>query len=656
MSDPRICLNMIVRNEAEIIERCLASVLPAIDHYVICDTGSTDDTVARIRSFMDARGVEGEIHGTTFHDFGSARNEALDRCRDSRGAFDYILLTDADMELRIADPAFRGMLEAPAYAVRQYNRLSYYNTRILRRDHRARYVGMTHEYLAAGWPVPRLEALSFYDHASGSSRSTKFERDIPLLQMELERDPRNGRAMFYLAQTYRGNGDHRLAIEWYRRCAEAGGWDEEVWYALYSAALSHRDLGEEEAFIRTALEAYALRPTRAEPLHALSRYYREHERYEEAMEVAEKGAALPQPADNLFVHADVYAFGFDEEISIAGYYSADPARRAAGRAACASLATRRDTPAARLARRNWVYYAKRAAELFGSCEIREMDFHPEAGWAPTNPSIMIHDGVAEAIVRTVNYRIVNGWYLPGGDGIWTRNHHVVLDDSLNVVRARELIEAEDPSINPRAWIRGLEDCRLFLWRGRRFCSFTICDRNPEAGIEMGLAEIADDGTVFDVRPLRGSRDDLVQKNWVPLVRGDELLFIYLTDPLIVLHCDERGALREIARSEPALALEHLRGSSQAVPVDGGWLYVTHEVSWHPPVRIYLHRFVRISEDFAVVGVSEPFWFLDRQTEFAAGLAIDGDRLFVSFGTMDGQAWIARFDTAAVLRGLTAGRA
>jgi hypothetical protein len=168
---------------------------------------------------------------------------------------------------------------------------------------------------------------------------------------------------------------------------------------------------------------------------------------------------------------------------------------------------------------------------------------------------------------------------------------------------------------------------------------------------MGLGDIADNGTVSGVLPLRGYRDDLVQKNWLPLVRGDELLFIYSTDPLVVLHCDERGALREIVRREPALALEHLRGSSQAIPIDGGWLYVTHEVSFHPPDRVYLHRFVRISEDFTVEALTEPFWFLDRQTEFVAGLAIDGDRLLVSFGTLDRQAWIAQFDTDAVLRAL-----
>jgi glycosyltransferase involved in cell wall biosynthesis len=653
MAEPRICLNMIVRNEAPIIERCLTSVLPAIDYYVICDTGSTDDTVARIRELMDGRGVAGEIHDTEFHDFGSARNEALDRCRGSRAEFDYILLTDADMELRIADAGFRGLLDAPAYSVRQYNWLSYYNTRLIRRDHDARYVGMTHEYLAAGWPLPRLEALTFFDHACGSSHAVKFERDLRLLKIELERDPGDVRAMFYLAQTYRDMGNHRLAIEWYLRRAEAGGWDEEVWYAVYSAARSYRDLGEDDAFVRLALRAYGMRPSRAEPLYELARYYREQGRYDEALTVAELGAAIPLPVDEtMFVHTGVYSHAFALETSIAGYSSAHPARRAAARAACASLATDREAaPSVRtIARRNWMYYAKSAAELFGSCEIREIGFHPEEPWVSTNPSIMSDGGALEMIVRTVNYRIEQGWYVVPDGFVRTRNHHAVLDDSLAVVRTQPLIEGGDAPRLAGATVQGLEDCRLFMWRGRRFCSFTIKDRNPEERCEMGVGEIAGDGTV-SVHPLRGYRDDRHQKNWMPLVRGDELLFIYSTDPTIILRCDERFALHEIVRREPSLALKHLRGGSQAVRVDGGWIYVAHEVSVTDSGRVYLHRFVRIDDDFVVQGVSEAFWFFDRQIEFAAGLAIDGDRLLVSFGTMDRQAWIARFDTAAVLAAL-----
>ena len=55
-----IVLTMIVRNEERVIERCLASVRPYVDGYVICDTGSTDRTIELIEAAME--GIEGVVH------------------------------------------------------------------------------------------------------------------------------------------------------------------------------------------------------------------------------------------------------------------------------------------------------------------------------------------------------------------------------------------------------------------------------------------------------------------------------------------------------------------------------------------------------------------------------------------------------------------
>ena len=49
---PKICLNMIVKNESKIIERLLASVVGFIDEIFIVDTGSSDNTIEKITEFM----------------------------------------------------------------------------------------------------------------------------------------------------------------------------------------------------------------------------------------------------------------------------------------------------------------------------------------------------------------------------------------------------------------------------------------------------------------------------------------------------------------------------------------------------------------------------------------------------------------------------
>ena len=45
-----LSLNMIVRDEAERIEACLASVRDLVDEMVVVDTGSRDDTVLRAQA------------------------------------------------------------------------------------------------------------------------------------------------------------------------------------------------------------------------------------------------------------------------------------------------------------------------------------------------------------------------------------------------------------------------------------------------------------------------------------------------------------------------------------------------------------------------------------------------------------------------------
>ena len=91
-----VSLSMIVRNEAERLKRCLASVEGFVDEMVLLDTGSTDATVTIAQQC-----------GATVHqlpwpgDFAPARNEAL---RHVKG--DWVLVLDADEQLleEVRDP------------------------------------------------------------------------------------------------------------------------------------------------------------------------------------------------------------------------------------------------------------------------------------------------------------------------------------------------------------------------------------------------------------------------------------------------------------------------------------------------------------------------------------------------------------------------
>src|SRR5580704_4812121 len=188
-----LCLNMIVKNEVKNLERCLGAVADHIACWVIGDTGSTDGTQDFIKQFFAARKVPGELHSFPFVNFEQARNAALDCAYASPLGFDYLLFDDADMELVVDERGFRSALEAPGYRLiqRTDSGLTYWNTRLVRRSAGARYHGVTHEYLDVPGGVQELKGIWYKDHASGSNRADKFERDIRLLSAALKKEPDN---------------------------------------------------------------------------------------------------------------------------------------------------------------------------------------------------------------------------------------------------------------------------------------------------------------------------------------------------------------------------------------------------------------------------------------------------------------------------------
>ncbi|MFI5427503.1 hypothetical protein [Aeromicrobium sp. UC242_57] len=316
---------MIVKDEAAIIERCLVAAAPWIDAYAIHDTGSSDGTAGIVRSFFERIGVPGEVTHGRFDDFAQARNDSLAAARETAAAHgaDYLLLCDADMELVVEDTTFRDALTADAYLLGQRaSGLHYANIRLLRTDSSTRYVGVTHEYLDVDLAARRtLEGAWFHDHAEGSSRTGKFERDLALLERGLAADPENARYVFYRAQTLRDLGRGREAVSAYEHRAAMGGWEEEVWYSLLQVAVLRERLADSDADVLAAyLAAFERRPGRAETLVELSRHLRERGRHELAHVFATRAVQLAPTDDILFVVPACYGWRARDELSVSSYW------------------------------------------------------------------------------------------------------------------------------------------------------------------------------------------------------------------------------------------------------------------------------------------------------------------------------------------------
>jgi tetratricopeptide (TPR) repeat protein len=328
---------MIVKDEEQTIGRCLESVRGLINTWTIVDTGSTDRTQEVIRAAL--AGIPGALHERPWRNFGHNRTELMELARHTA---DYLLLLDADHTVEVGGPL--PDLSADAYTVLHDGDPAYRIKRLVRGDRAWRFVGSTHEYIQTDGPetVADLDALRIVHHADGGARHDKFARDARLLDADLERDPGDARAVFYLAQTRRDMGDLDQAIELYERRATMAGWEEETFYARFQVGVLRATSGDWPAAVASLLQAWSLRPQRAEPLYELASGFRQREQYAAAHLFAERALRIPLPADHLFVHPWVYAWGVRFEYSVAAYWAGDV--HGALRA-CDALLERDDLPA-----------------------------------------------------------------------------------------------------------------------------------------------------------------------------------------------------------------------------------------------------------------------------------------------------------------------
>ncbi len=350
MASQRICVCMIVKDEAAVIARCLVSLRRFVDCWCIVDTGSQDATMTLVRSTMG--GMPGELHQRPWRNFAHNRNEALALGRallhglppmtDRVGA-DYLMVIDADETLVLPAGFVRPPLTAAGYDLQmRYGDMRYARPSLLAADRSWQYHGVLHEYLeCADGPATVPLAGPYVEVRPEGARSAnprKFHDDAALLERALVDEPENARYWFYLGQSWRDAGDPAKALDAYRRRAQLPGWEEKNWYALLQIArLSEQLIGkdleapqsrfaalrptDDAASVRAAYElAYQRRPSRAETLVDLARWHRLNSRFAEALLWARAAAQIPLTTDRLFVEPAAYGWCALDEWSIAAFY------------------------------------------------------------------------------------------------------------------------------------------------------------------------------------------------------------------------------------------------------------------------------------------------------------------------------------------------
>lgn len=313
---------MIVKDEASVIRRCLDSVRPLIDYWVIVDTGSTDGTQEIIREHL--KDLHGELHERPWRDFAHNRSEALTL---ARGHGDYVLVIDADEILQIAQGFELPELTCDSYNIHVlYGGCSYMRRQLVNNSLPWRYEGVLHEYLTCEQArteelLRGLQTVPFHDGARARDAHT-YRRDALVLERALIDDPQNARYVFYLAQSYRDAGDLELALRNYKRRAEMGGWHEEVWYSLYQVAQLRERMGAPwpEA-LEGYLAAWQYLPDRAGPLYRIGMHYQRKGEHHTSHLFFSRAMRIACPGPNrLFVEQALYDHLLPVEYAVDCFY------------------------------------------------------------------------------------------------------------------------------------------------------------------------------------------------------------------------------------------------------------------------------------------------------------------------------------------------
>jgi len=238
-----ICLNMIVKNEAHVIVKTLNNLCDKINfsYWVICDTGSTDNTKEVITDFFKEKNIQGELVEHEWRDFGYNRTLALESAYNKT---DLLFIFDADDEI-VGDLVLPNVYEHDGYTFNFGNDVVYIRPLLINNRKRWRFIGVLHEYLVCSensTPHKIIEGNYYIVSGRTGNRSqnpNKYLDDANILKKAhydvLATDyGLSCRYAFYCAQSYKDSGYVDEAIEWYKKCLDLNMWLQEKYVSAYA--------------------------------------------------------------------------------------------------------------------------------------------------------------------------------------------------------------------------------------------------------------------------------------------------------------------------------------------------------------------------------------------------------------------------------------
>lgn len=238
-------LCMIVKNGGPQLEQMIIDNLPFFDKWTILDTGSTDDTIEIINRVLKGK-KKGELFQEPFINFRDSRNRCLELAGKS---CKFITMLDDTYvlkgDLRSFLNEIRGDQLSNSFTLFiQSDDTIYGSNRIIKSDSNLKYIHTIHEVISdkdnINIVIPK-EICNIEDRRFDYMEKRTMERkqlDLKLLFQELEENPHDPRAYYYLAQTYNLLEDYEKAFYYFIKRTEFtnSGFNQERVDAIFESA------------------------------------------------------------------------------------------------------------------------------------------------------------------------------------------------------------------------------------------------------------------------------------------------------------------------------------------------------------------------------------------------------------------------------------
>lgn len=280
----KISLCMIVKNEEQVLARCLDSVKSCVDEIVIADTGSTDNTPAVARAYTD----KVSFFPWT-NDFAAARNYSF-----SLATGDYILWLDADdyvsEESAEALSGLKDVLESErpdmvfcpydvAFDAQGRATSTFYRERLIRRCDQFRWQGRVHECIA---PQGKIMRVNFRVTHLGSNKE-RGARNLHLYQLWAAEEELSGRDKFYYGRELYYNRLYTEAVAVLEDMLAGDGWYVNKIEACKILALCHLEKRRTEKALEALYKSFLYGEPRASVLCEIGKIFKQKNRLREAV-------------------------------------------------------------------------------------------------------------------------------------------------------------------------------------------------------------------------------------------------------------------------------------------------------------------------------------------------------------------------------------